>query len=402
MIGLRAPVNEEPDPQLQLQASERDENKSELRMMLRNIHTASHRCEWSHQRGATWGTPFSRQPSSALFPINCIQETSSSDLMHGGVDEARAAPLERLEDRRQQVTLSVLLRMAAQGQDQLDHFLHSRPEPTSISFLSWLADQATLQESGLEPLCEYLVLWRERREEERMDELYSSSLESLLDDVSRPDDDGHEALVEHDKERLRTLLVNNPDLMAAQLAEKLTGEPVLSSGVFEDPVLELALQSSPFPASLSPEGVKRSHSAASELALDLATRRKRAVTSMIGRAKLTSEQADSLMAGTAASRILRMILSLPQRDMIDSLPDCFTPPSADNSIANEEDTEELCWCTPAQLLSEIEAQIKSVNGKGGGSKPLPLISSPSTLSGSERLSALTELRKIIIEQFLVK
>jgi hypothetical protein len=339
-------------------------------------------------------------PARLNTSIHCYKETPQ--LMHG-VDETNLAQIHSLgDDRKQQVTLSVLLRIAAQGEEQLDEFLHLRPEPTSISFLSWLSDQALSQDPGLEPLCEYLVLWREKKEEERMDELYSTTLESLLDGVSA-EGEGQEALVRQDKEKLRMLLVNNPDILASAVAEKLTGEPVLSLGMFEDPVMELALQSSPFPASLSPEGVKRSHEAARDLSTDLSARRKRSVTSMIGRAKLTSEQYDTLLAGTAASRILTMILSLPNKeDMNACLPECFTPPSEDDAgLQAEGETEEL-WCTPAQLLSEIEAQIRSLNKTQEGSGSVPLISSPtkSTLTGSDRLSALSELRANILEQFI--
>ena len=45
---------------------------------------------------------------------------------------------------------------------------------------------------------------------------------------------------------------------------------------------------------------------AKELGTDMRARRKRSVTSIIGRAKLTPEQADLLMAGSAAVRHLSM------------------------------------------------------------------------------------------------
>lgn len=100
--------------------------------------------------------------------------TVNAELSHGCKN---AAPV-CIDHRRQQVTLSVLLRLAEQGRGPLDAFLVSRPEPTSIAFLSWLSDEvSSSRERSLEPLCEYLVLWRERKDEERMEELYSSTLE---------------------------------------------------------------------------------------------------------------------------------------------------------------------------------------------------------------------------------
>ena len=351
-------------------------------------------CSRAHQRN---GLSFrGRHPT-----VSCCSSGNNAEIKHVAEDRGPASIC--IDDRKQQVTLSVLLRLAEQGTEQLDSFLKSRPEPTSIGFLSWLSDQVSSNEGTLEPLIEYLVLWRERREEERLDELYHSTLESILDDVSNSQDKDMmaNALVQNDRERMRELLTSNPELLSAAVAEKVTGEVCISSGMFEDPVHELILQTSPFPASLSPEGVRISHAAAAELASDLSSRRKRSVTSMIGRAKLTSEQADALMAGTAASRILKMILFLPtQEEMISCLPDCFTPPDAGQCSEDVGDTEEL-WCTPAQLLSEIEVQIRSLKSEG---EPRPLTDRLLTVPSNSTVSLqlLEELRQSIKEQWIAK
>lgn len=74
-------------------------------------------------------------------------------------------------------------------------------------------------------------------------------------------------------------------------------------------------------------------------------------------------------AGTAASRILDMLLALPtQEARINSLADCFTPPAAnantdDASSSNAESTNEELWCTAAQMLSEIEVRIRNISSK---------------------------------------
>eukprot|EP00955_Chlamydomonas_euryale_P010412 111758-Chlamydomonas_euryale.AAC.15 len=156
------------------------------------------------------------------------------------------------------------------------------------------------------------------------------------------------------------------------------------------------------------------HAHAEELAEDMRERRKRSVASIIGRAQLTPEQADRLMAGTAASRILDMLLTLPSGpERLALLPDCFTPPevSAPPGGADDGADNEELWCTPAQLLSELEARIAAVNGATKGvparavgrtkaAAPLQLRSLSGQLTGQELLDAMQGLRASIKESWL--
>jgi hypothetical protein len=173
--------------------------------------------------------------------------------------------------------------------------------------------------------------------------------------------------------------------------------------------LDPCLQAAP-PAALTPEGVARAHADAEELAVDMRSRRKRSVQSLIGRAKLSAEQADTLMAGSAASRILDMLLSLPTpAERAALLPDCFTPParaadggsrSDEGGAGGEQAQEEEMWCTPSQMLSEVEARVRAVSGDGlGGADALgaagtrvALPVARHQLTGPELLDALQQLR----------
>jgi len=173
----------------------------------------------------------------------------------------------------------------------------------------------------LSALCEYLVLRRERLDDERMDALYASTLEMVVDkavpqSVNLPlpvnvtsvgdsdleadsDPDSPYPLSPEDLSLLRkqrseavSLLESNPDLYALELAERLTGTPVVVDG-YPNPIFDLIVKTEA-PAAITVEGVRRAHSDAAELASDLKGRRKRSVASIIGRAKLTAEQADQL------------------------------------------------------------------------------------------------------------
>lgn len=79
------------------------------------------------------------------------------------------------------------------------------------------------------------------------------------------------------------------------------------------------------------------------------------------------------------ARILDMLLTLPiHEERVSLLPDCFTPPEPSPSAAGgsaaagqaaEEETEEL-WCTPAQLLSEVDGRLGKIRGAGAqGTQP---------------------------------
>ncbi len=187
---------------------------------------------------------------------------------------------------------------------------------------------------------------------------------------------------------------------------------------------------------------------AGELAQDLANRRRRSVASILGRVQVTPEQAAQLMAGSAAvrrllrwprvdptarpasrrasrdaellrscwhasqARILDLLLALPDaQERVALLPDCFTPPAPGEAGASAgagggapadaaaEETEEL-WCTPAQLLSELDARLKQLSApaaggaasppSGGAPRALPAVEGQ--LVGEELKLALVELR----------
>ncbi|KAG2432390.1 hypothetical protein HYH02_012962 [Chlamydomonas schloesseri] len=263
-------------------------------------------------------------------------------------------------------------------------FLRAKPEAVSIPFISWIADQEAAavgeQKRVLGGICEELVMIRERLDDERMEALYADSLKAIAAGEGEGQERGEQAAL---------ALAANPEKYAVKLAEVVTGRPVAAGG-YGDPVYDLLVQAVP-PAALSPEGVRRGHEMAKELAADLRARRKRSVQAMIGRAQLTPEQADRLMAGSNASRILDMLLLLPSTaDRLASLPDCFTPPPLPEVEAAEaaaaaaaaaapsmsapsptSDSEELVWCTPSQLLVELEARLARLEGRGPRPPLLP-------------------------------
>jgi hypothetical protein len=318
------------------------------------------------------------------------------------------------DGRAFQVTLAVAMRLWERP-EQLEQFVRSRPEPTSMPFLLWLSDMEAAASGErkmlLAALCEQLVIYREQLDQERMEQLYESTLGMLADDAAEAAGARHDRLlsagqastsssspvaqlaggvpleglvaaqtglelqlaVQEVKDRARqealSLLYSSPELYSAMLAEKLTSSPVTVDGF--DPLMDLILQAAP-PASLTAEGVRKAHEEAKELASDMKQRRKRSVASIIGRAQLTPEQAEVLKAGSAASRILDMLVSLPDQEQRRALlPDCFTAPAAGDPAepraadAEDQDQEEL-WCSPSQLLSEVEARIQRASRAGPG------------------------------------
>ncbi|KAG2439619.1 hypothetical protein HXX76_004971 [Chlamydomonas incerta] len=254
-------------------------------------------------------------------------------------------------------------------------FLRAKPEAVSIPFISWIADQEATavgeQKRVLAGICEELVTIRERLDDERMESLYLDSLAAITA--------GEQAAITAggggergpaETEQAALALAASPEQYAVKLAEVVTGRPVVAAG-YGDPVYDLLVQAVP-PAALSPQGVKKGHEMAKELAADLRARRKRSVQAMIGRAQLTPEQADRLMAGSNACRILDMLLLLPSTpDRLASLPDCFTPPpppeaepaaaGAPGAAASmsapspSSDSEELVWwgLVGEALLAEL-------------------------------------------------
>ncbi|KAG2502226.1 hypothetical protein HYH03_000712 [Edaphochlamys debaryana] len=308
---------------------------------------------------------------------------------------------------------------------QLHGFLRAQPDVVSIPFISWVAEQEAdavgEQKRVLAGICEELVTFREQLEEERMDALYADSLAALTDGAAEP----REAAL---------ALASSPERYANALAERVTGVPVATEGF--DPVYDALLKVVP-PAALTPEGVRQGHERAKELGEDLRARRKRSVAAMIGRAQLTPEQADKLLAGSNASRILDMLLALPSsEDRVACLPDCFTPPeqpeappqpaSADEELSTGaagaggagrgtaasmsapspvSEAEELVWCTPSQLLVELDSRLQRLTGEGVRPPPGPapqglLGTGGPALTGEALLAELRQLREEVRQRWL--
>lgn len=126
----------------------------------------------------------------------------------------------------------------------------------------------------------------------------------------------------------------------------------------------------------------------------------------MGRTRLTPQQQQQLMGDTPASRICDLLLTLGSiEERIALLPDCFTPPAEDEAAEEaadgsssaaaeqqqqqqgeeEQETEEL-WCTPMQLLNEIEARLKAAaaasnEGSSSSSRQALGLASSSSNSG---------------------
>ncbi|MEW5302808.1 MAG: hypothetical protein WDW38_004080 [Sanguina aurantia] len=300
------------------------------------------------------------------------------------------------------LTIIAKLSSSPESSDSLITFISARPEVTAVPFLLWLADQEAAAEEGsqkqqMADICDMLVRCRESMDDDRMDELYTSTLKQ----ISASKDAG-----------TALAIANDPSQYALSLAEHVTGSPVVLQGY--DPLYDAIIKVAP-PVALSVEGVRQGHAQAKELEADLRLRRAKSVSHMIGRVQLNPEEADRLLAGTAASRILDMLLLMPSHQERESiLPDCFTPPTpppppptspkaaaaasaaagsssrstsssspggsesssgsspsedaakAAKSVqddspagdAQEPETDEL-WCTPAQLLNELDTRLKA-------------------------------------------
>jgi hypothetical protein len=127
--------------------------------------------------------------------------------------------------------------------------------------------------------------------------------------------------------------------------------------------------------------------------VDLKGRRRSSLAALVGRVKLSPEQADALLAGGAAGRILDMLLAVEgEAERAAFLPDCFTPPddappaeaaaaapapagaAADATGAGADADaggEELLWCTPAQMMNEIDGRLRALSGEAAGGSGRP-------------------------------
>jgi hypothetical protein len=140
---------------------------------------------------------------------------------------------------------------------------------------------------------------------------------------------------------------------------------------------------------------------AEELSTDLSARRKSTLAAMLGRVRLDSlspEQEAALLGPSPAARILDLLLSLASgEERLALLPDCFTPPPPEPSEQSpsaaaeqqdeEEDSDEL-WCTPMQLLNEVDRRLRAAapaDGTAGGGTAAAALPGGSSSSGQPLL-----------------
>lgn len=148
-------------------------------------------------------------------------------------------------------------------------------------------------------------------------------------------------------------------------------------------------------------------------------RRRRSFAAVIGRMRITSpEQEAALLAPSAPARILDLLLSLQTEGEREALlPDCFTPPpeeagdgsggsggdaAAPGAGGDASDTDEL-WCTPPQLLNEVDARLAALAGsgaRGGGAAQQALPGGGHGLSRPAYEAALRHLRGAVAERWM--
>lgn len=150
---------------------------------------------------------------------------------------------------------------------------------------------------------------------------------------------------------------------------------------------------------------------AEQLAEDMRARRQSSFAAVVAKAKMTPEQIEQLASPTAAARILDMLLTLTtHEERAACLTDCFTPPadlaersssgSSSEGAAGQEYDE--LWCTPSQLLQEVESRCSAVAAgaaaAAGAVAQLP--GAAAHLAGGQYSEALLQLRDAIRGQWL--
>ena len=147
-------------------------------------------------------------------------------------------------------------------------------------------------------------------------------------------------------------------------------------------------------------------------------RRRRSFAAVVGRLRIDSPEAEAALLGpSAAARILDLLLSLgSEAERAALLPDCFTPPPADqgqsggSGVVEGEETDEL-WCTPLQLLNEVDARAREVaasseaaaRGGDGAAAVGPrqrMLGGGHGLSGEAYVAALAHIRGVVAERWL--
>ncbi len=151
-----------------------------------------------------------------------------------------------------QVLFAILAKLSAPGSrpGQLEAFLRAQPTATSIPFISWLADIEAAatgpEKQRLGSLCGLLVGAREALNAEGQGELYAACVAALGGGSA-----GQEGL-----------LVSEPGVYAAKLAEAMTGQEVVREGF--TPGMDALLAVAPA-AALTPEGIRKGHELVSEV-----------------------------------------------------------------------------------------------------------------------------------------
>ena len=349
----------------------------------------------------------------------------------GNASASAAATAAAEAEARYPALLAILLRLSAPGdEERFAAFVAAQPSATAVPFISWVADlearaaRGGEERAALGALCERLVFAREAAEADGLDELYAASLRLIAEAEGAAADGDEED--EEQAQAAALAIVADPATYAARLAEAVTGVPALREGY--GAAYDALLAAAP-PAALTPEGVALAHKEAAELAEDMRARRRRSFAAILGRVKIaTPEQEAALLAPSAASRILDLLLSLATHaERAALLPDCFTPPPPaaataegggaaaaaaaaatpvppQQGVVEGDETDEL-WCTPLQLLNEVDARVRDVveapaaRAAGGESAPRA-IGTAGGLSGEAYAAALRELREEVAKRWL--
>lgn len=190
---------------------------------------------------------------------------------------------------------------------------------------------------------------------------------------------------------------------AAELARSAPAAQTSGRALAAAPVGLTAAAQQTAALGLSVEGMALFQQQAAALETVIGTTRAQALTEIIGRKRVSVEEAQGVLAVDAAGRILEVLLSIDNRaDRAATLPDAFTPTDndasafADYSTVSEE--EEELSTTPLQLLQSIDLWLHRLQVGDSGLNPLPALAGGSSLvpQGEELLCVLSELREDVL------
>ena len=334
------------------------------------------RADWIDAHGSLAACPHLCSPppppraATAVIavPLQALQTCAASLQPGGNTYASHEHNAEQLAASTFPALLALVTKFVLAGDStRLGSFLSGSPEASSFRFLSWLAELEAVARGQdkviLGAVCSRLVQHREHRDIKSLDDLYARTLQQL----PAPGAAGKDALDAVNP----TSLEANHVAYAEQLALRLTGHAPDKQGY--SPLYNLLLQAAD-PATLTPSGVQRGHELAKELAVELRAGRKRSVTALIGRISVSGSEA-AMLAAPPASRILDMLIQLSEPDRLACLADCFTPPSStEGATAAASEDADLVWCTPAQMVVEIEARMRAmVDHRRSPGEPLKLL-----------------------------